>query len=785
MHRPVHARHPRFLIPLLAVLAVGARLAAGGVDERTVLEPEPHERSVLVVSHATAGTDGWAQVVAALRTFHRDRGVRTLHFETSPLELLDSLRALHPRHLVLVARPGELGRPMLLDLHRVVRGLDEDPWPDVEWGVVTGRDWSDAMRQVTTRTPLSIRRAAGVASLPVDSFEEVWCWDESIPGRSLRTSADGRLVETTTDASDMMPGIVASLNEYQPDLFFSSGRATQDDWRIGYRFNAGAFKVRDGILTGVDLDHREHPVDSPNPKVWLAAGNCLVGDVADRDSMALAILGSAGATQFLGYTGRTWHGRAGWGVAEWFLAGPHRCTLPEAVFCNQVQLLDELADLGADLPDLDLGDFGPREDPRFREELAAHLGDRFDESTFERVVGHLWDRDALVLYGDPTWQASVERSTASWRIELHELSTGRWRLDLVPDVDLTTSLPPLVRLPFRFDLDPDAPPTPGVLVADDFVCFRALGSLEAGQPHSVLIHGTPARLRLRSVRAADPDEVDRQLARLPARYRAEVRRQLARAGANAGELACAISRLEDELDLASIGFLLAGMPPEDLRTLDGGFLAEEVRTASRIRRLSHFGRDLPLPVHLNEVLPYAFAGERREAWREALHRRFWPVVRDVPSQAEAVRRLNREVWRSYGIVYHPTKRPKTDQSPSETVDCGVASCTGLSIMLASTLRAVGIPARLAGVPNWHDRSGNHTWVEVWDQGRWHFVEAFGGGGYDEAWWRERATRALEGDPEHGVWASSWRPTGTHLPLAWDPDDTSVPGVDVTRRYLAP
>ena len=162
MHRPVHARHPRFPIPLLAVLAVGARLAAGGVDERTVLEPEPHERSVLVVSHATAGTDGWAQVVAALRTFHRDRGVRTLHFETSPLELLESLRALHPRHLVLVARPGELGRPMLLDLHRVVRGLDEDPWPDVEWGVVTGRDWSDAMRQVTTRTPLSIRRAAAL-----------------------------------------------------------------------------------------------------------------------------------------------------------------------------------------------------------------------------------------------------------------------------------------------------------------------------------------------------------------------------------------------------------------------------------------------------------------------------------------------------------------------------------------------------------------------------------------------------------------------------------------------
>ena len=773
------------LFAAVSMGATGVMASPGAAQEHTVIEPVAHDDSVVVVSRETATRDGWAQVVSALRCFHRDRGVRTLVFDSSPLELLDQLRELHPRYLVLVARPEELGRPVLLDLHRVVRGLDEDPWPDLEWGVVTGRDWSDAMRQVTTRSPLSIRRAAGVASMPVDAFDEVWCWDESVPGRSLRTSPDGVLEETVTEAADMMPGIVESLNEYQPDLFFSSGRATQDDWRIGYLFNGGAFKVRDGILTGVDLGHRDHPVHSTNPKVWLAAGNCLVGDIADRDSMALAILGSAGATQFLGYTGRTWHGRAGWGASEWYLSNPQRPTLPEAVFFNQVQLTDELAGLGGDLADLDLGTFGPREDPRFREELAAHLRGRLDEEAFERAVGHLWDRDALVLYGDPTWEARRAGPDRPWSFELHPLPGDRWRLTLTVDSDVDTPVPPVLRLPFRMELDPEAPSVPEVLVADDFVMFRSLRSLQAGDSHSVVIHGTPARFGTRVVRPVDGERAERQLRRLPRRYREVVRGQLDRAGARAGELVCAIERLDGELELTSIAFLLAGMPESDLRDLDCGFLVEEVRTASRIRELSRFGRALPLEVHLNEVLPYAFVGERRESWRGPLHERFWPLVRDASSQEQAVRILNRELWRSYGIVYHPSKRPRTDQSPSETVDCGVASCTGLSIILASTLRSVGIPARLAGVPMWHDGSGNHTWVEVWDDGRWHHVEAFGGDGYDDAWWRQRASLAREDDPDRAVWATSWRPTGRNMPLAWDPGDTSVSGINVTRRYLAP
>ena len=58
----------------------------------------------------------------------------------------------------------------------------------------------------------------------------------------------------------------------------------------------------------------------------------------------------------------------------------------------------------------------------------------------------------------------------------------------------------------------------------------------------------------------------------------------------------------------------------------------------------------------------------------------------------------------------------------ESMETGLASCTGLSILLIDACRSVGVPARFVGTPLWADGSGNHSWVEIWDGG-WHFVGA--------------------------------------------------------------
>ena len=81
----------------------------------------------------------------------------------------------------------------------------------------------------------------------------------------------------------------------------------------------------------------------------------------------------------------------------------------------------------------------------------------------------------------------------------------------------------------------------------------------------------------------------------------------------------------------------------------------------------------------------------------------------------------------------------------------MASCTGLSILLIDACRAVGVPARFVGTPLWSDGSGNHSWVEVWDDG-WHFTGAAEptGDALNKAWFTGRAAQAQRDSERYGV-----------------------------------
>ena len=128
------------------------------------------------------------------------------------------------------------------------------------------------------------------------------------------------------------------------------------------------------------------------------------------------------------------------------------------------------------------------------------------------------------------------------------------------------------------------------------------------------------------------------------------------------------------------------------------------------------------------------------------------------------------------------------------MEIGMASCTGLSILLVDACRAVGIPARLAGVLTWPDHSGNHNWVEVWVDGVWHFTEYYPDKkGFDHGWLLDRLAGVTGTDPATAVWASSWESTGGWFPLVWRAKHDRVrysdvfaqvlPAVNVTARYL--
>ncbi|MFT4647608.1 MAG: poly(3-hydroxybutyrate) depolymerase [Glaciecola sp.] len=229
-------------------------------------------------------------------------------------------------------------------------------------------------------------------------------------------------------------------------------------------------------------------------------------------------------------------------------------------------------------------------------------------------------------------------------------------------------------------------------------------------------------------------------------------------------------------------FLLEFMPPADRENLSTDLVVENVEYAYKAWKDAPWHASVSEEIFFNEILPYANINERRDSWRKDFYEKFAPLVAEAKTPSEAAAILNNKVFPAVGVIYS-TQRPKADQSPYESIDAGMASCTGLSVLLVDACRAVGVPARFVGTPLWADGSGNHSWVEVWDQG-WHFTGAAEPTGLDlnKAWFTGRASKALVHDRERAIYAVSYKKTGTHLPMVWQPDADTVFAVNVTGRY---
>ena len=247
-----------------------------------------------------------------------------------------------------------------------------------------------------------------------------------------------------------------------------------------------------------------------------------------------------------------------------------------------------------------------------------------------------------------------------------------------------------------------------------------------------------------------------------------------------------ITRLAEER-FADPGVRAAAFLGEHRPTRDDGIdpelVLEAIGLALESRERYPWARGVGDDLFLNDVLPYAVLDEPRARSRARVRALSEPIVEGAADAAEAAQALNRELFSRMGVRYS-TERMRANQNALETLDTGLASCTGLSVLLVEACRSVGIPARIAGIASWPGRGGNHAWVEIHDGERWRFTGAaeYDAQGLDRGWFVGRAAGAVPGHTLHGVWATSWLATGDHYPLAWSMGDTSVPAVDVSDRY---
>lgn len=265
-------------------------------------------------------------------------------------------------------------------------------------------------------------------------------------------------------------------------------------------------------------------------------------------------------------------------------------------------------------------------------------------------------------------------------------------------------------------------------------------------------------------------------------WNSTVESRIAEAGANQVELRMALGDVRYEHRRA-LEFLIEHMPNQDLRSLKSGFLLQNIELAYQAINQVPWGKQIPEEIFFNDILPYANVDETREDWRQEMMERCLPLVAECKTPGEAALKLNRELFPLIKVRY-ATSRKKANQSPSESIQQSVASCTGLSILLTDACRSVGVPSRLAGIPSWTNKRGNHTWVEVWDNG-WHFTGAAEPSDQlNRTWFQHDASLADDSNPMNRIYAVSFAKTGMYFPLVWSPRSRETNAVNVTHRYTA-
>lgn len=235
---------------------------------------------------------------------------------------------------------------------------------------------------------------------------------------------------------------------------------------------------------------------------------------------------------------------------------------------------------------------------------------------------------------------------------------------------------------------------------------------------------------------------------------------------------------------ADYAFLVAHMPAKDRGVVSEEYLRANVSLAREALRTAPWRDTIPENIFREYVLPYSSIGEAVDDWRPLFREKFWPMVSRCGTTGDAVQLINSRIWKTLG-VYYDTRRDKPDQSPFHSMRIHKASCTGLAILQIDVFRACGIPARFVGC-NWTTIPGNHSWVEYYDNGTWHFFNDAEDGKLaqpDSAWFTRYAAVADASSPRTRIYAARWSPGPARFHLPWNRDPSAaVPADDVTDSY---
>jgi transglutaminase-like putative cysteine protease len=188
----------------------------------------------------------------------------------------------------------------------------------------------------------------------------------------------------------------------------------------------------------------------------------------------------------------------------------------------------------------------------------------------------------------------------------------------------------------------------------------------------------------------------------------------------------------------ALEFLYAYMPLSDLADYDGDFYLKNVRTTFAARDTFSWGKIIPEILFRHFVLPIRVNNENLDTSRQVFFMELKDRIKHL-SMKDAALEVNH--WCHEKVTYKGSD--VRTSSPLATIKNAYGRCGEESTFAVAALRAAGIPARQCYTPRWAHSDDNHAWVEVWVEGKWHYLGACEPEpDLDLAWFTGPAKRAM-------------------------------------------
>ena len=105
---------------------------------------------------------------------------------------LGTLRGAFPRYTCFVATPKEATGAYVARVHQLTRQLDEDPYTDTFWGILTGYNAANALAIAKHSKPLTVRKVASGTEIALECVTEGLWYDELVKNKHVRNRPGGK-----------------------------------------------------------------------------------------------------------------------------------------------------------------------------------------------------------------------------------------------------------------------------------------------------------------------------------------------------------------------------------------------------------------------------------------------------------------------------------------------------------------------------------------------------------------------------------------------------------------